>query len=67
MLLFEGMRRAPMSIIAPFEYTSLVWAFVLGFLIWGDVPRPEVFAGAAIIALAGLVIVASERGRKPAV
>ena len=33
-LLFEGMKRAPVSIVAPFEYTSLVWAFALGFAIW---------------------------------
>ncbi|MGQ3279951.1 MAG: DMT family transporter, partial [Shinella sp.] len=32
--LFEGMRRAPVSVLAPFEYTSLVWAFALGYLIW---------------------------------
>lgn len=64
--LFEGMKRAPISIIAPFEYTALVWAFALGFLIWGDVPRSEVFIGAAVIIFAGLVIVASERFRKPA-
>ena len=62
--LFEGMKRAPVSIIAPFEYTSLVWAFALGFAIWGDVPRSEVFIGAAIIVGAGLVILASERFRK---
>ena len=42
--LFEGMKRAPASVIAPFEYTALVWAFLLGFLIWGDVPRGEVFS-----------------------
>lgn len=64
--LFEGMKRAPISIIAPFEYTALLWAFALGFLIWGDVPRDAVFVGAAIIVLAGLVVVASERFRKPA-
>lgn len=63
LLLFEGMKRAPVSIIAPFEYTSLAWSFALGFLIWGDVPRPEVFLGAAIIAFAGLLILASERFR----
>ena len=63
-LLFEGMKRAPVSIIAPFEYTSLIWAFVLGYTIWGDVPRIEVFAGAAIIIGAGLMIVAGERGKR---
>jgi len=59
--LFEGMKRAPASVIAPFEYTSLVWAFLLGFLIWGDIPRPEVFVGAALIFAAGVIIIAGER------
>ncbi|CCV12708.1 DMT family transporter [Mesorhizobium sp. STM 4661] len=63
-LLFEGMKRAPVSIVAPFEYTSLVWAFVLGFAIWGDVPRREVFFGAALIFAAGLLIVGNEHFRK---
>lgn len=63
-LLFEGMKRAPVSILAPLEYTSLIWSFALGFAIWGDVPRPEVFIGAAIIVSAGLLIVANERFRK---
>lgn len=62
--LFEGMKRAPVSVIAPFEYTSLVWAFVFGYSIWGDVPRHEVFVGAALIFLAGMVIIAGERFRK---
>lgn len=63
-LLFEGMKRAPVSIVAPFEYTSLVWAFALGFTIWGDVPRREVFLGAALIIGAGLLIVGNEHFRK---
>jgi drug/metabolite transporter (DMT)-like permease len=64
--LFEGMKRAPASVIAPFEYTALVWSFLLGYLIWGDVPRGGVFAGAALIIGAGLVIVASEHFRRRA-
>ncbi|TGQ11997.1 MULTISPECIES: DMT family transporter [unclassified Mesorhizobium] len=63
-VLFEGMKRAPVSIVAPFEYTSLVWAFALGFAIWGDVPRTEVFMGAALIVGAGLLIVGNEHFRK---
>ena len=61
--LFEGMKRAPASVIAPFEYTALVWAFLLGYLIWRDVPRYEVFIGAILIVGAGLIIVASEHFR----
>ncbi|RVD55774.1 DMT family transporter [Mesorhizobium sp. M2D.F.Ca.ET.185.01.1.1] len=63
-MLFEGMKRAPVSIVAPFEYTSLVWAFALGYGIWGDVPRAEVFMGAALIIGAGLLVVGNERFRK---
>lgn len=65
--MFEGMRRAPVSILAPFEYTSLIWAFILGFVIWGDVPQQNVFLGAALIFAAGVTIIVGERvGRRAA-
>lgn len=66
LLLFEGIKRAPVSIIAPFEYTSLIWAFLLGYAIWHDVPRPAVFFGAALIIGAGLIILVGERFGRPA-
>jgi drug/metabolite transporter (DMT)-like permease len=59
--LFEGMRQAPVSVLAPFEYTSLVWAFVLGYLIWSDLPTHNVVLGAILILAAGLIIIVSER------
>lgn len=62
--LFEGMKRAPASVIAPFEYTALVWSFLLGYLIWNDLPRSEVFIGAAMIVGAGLIIIAGEHFRR---
>ncbi len=61
---FEGMRRAPVSILAPFEYTALIWAFVLGFLIWGDLPAANVAIGAVLIGSAGLLIIFGERFRR---
>jgi drug/metabolite transporter (DMT)-like permease len=62
---FEAMRRAPVSVLAPFEYTSLIWAFVLGYLIWGDIPAANVTAGALLIGGAGLLIIFGERvGRR---
>lgn len=62
-LLFEGFRLAPASAIAPCEYTSLVWAFLLGYAIWGDVPATTVFLGAGLIMLGSLVLVLSEHRR----
>ena len=61
--LFEGARRAPASVMASVEYTALIWAFVLGFLVFGDVPRVPVFVGAGLIAAAGGWLVWSERRR----
>jgi drug/metabolite transporter (DMT)-like permease len=59
--LFEGCRHAPASVMATVEYTALVWAFILGYVIWGDIPVPAVFIGAAMILLAGMLLVVSER------
>jgi drug/metabolite transporter (DMT)-like permease len=58
---FEGMRRAPISVIAPIEYTALIWAFVLGYAIWGDIPGNNVIVGALLIASAGIIIIVGER------
>lgn len=63
---FEALRRAPISVIAPLEYTALIWAFALGYAIWQEVPGPNVWAGAVLIAGAGLIILLAERRRMPA-
>ena len=63
-LLFESFRYAPASAIAPIEYTALVWAFLLGFLVWSEVPPLPVFIGASLIVGACLALVWSESRRK---
>jgi drug/metabolite transporter (DMT)-like permease len=65
--LFESAQHAPVSLTAPLEYTALLWAFLLGFLVWGDAPRPGVFLGAALILFAGLLLLLTHRNaHKPA-
>jgi len=59
-LLIEGIRRAPASVVSPLEFTALVWSFVLGYLIWADVPGWHVFGGAALILVSGGFIVLEE-------
>jgi drug/metabolite transporter (DMT)-like permease len=59
--LFEGCRHAPASVMATVEYTALIWAFILGYVIWGDIPVPAVFIGAGLILLAGMLVVVAER------
>ena len=44
------------AIVAPLRYLSLVWAAVLGYAIWDDVPDPQAIAGATVIIAAGLYI-----------
>jgi drug/metabolite transporter (DMT)-like permease len=59
-LLIEGIRRAPASVVSPLEFSALVWSFLLGYLIWADLPGLNVFAGAALIMASGAFIVLEE-------
>jgi drug/metabolite transporter (DMT)-like permease len=54
-------QRAAVSVVAPFEYTALVWATFLGFTVFGDFPGAMVWTGVAIIVGAGLYTVQRER------
>jgi drug/metabolite transporter (DMT)-like permease len=60
---------APPSAVVPFNYLSLVWAMILGFAVWGDVPTPGLLVGSAIVVASGLYILWREtlRRRRPAV
>lgn len=60
-LLFKSFRMAPASAIAPMEYSSLLWAFSLGYLIWQEVPGHGVVLGALLIAGSGIGTLLSER------
>jgi len=60
-LLTESYRRAPASLVAPFDYTAMVWAFPLGYFFFNELPTIHVFIGAAIIAGAGLFVIWRER------
>jgi drug/metabolite transporter (DMT)-like permease len=52
---------APASVVAPFQYTMIVWAIVLGFLVFGDVPSSNTMLGAGIVACAGIYIFIREQ------
>jgi drug/metabolite transporter (DMT)-like permease len=56
-LLTEGYRFAPASLLAPFEYTAMVWAFVLGYVMFGETPTPAVVLGGVIVAASGLLVI----------
>ena len=56
----QGYRYAAVSVIAPFDYTMLLWATLYGWLLWSDLPGPAVLAGAAIIVASNLYILHRE-------
>jgi drug/metabolite transporter (DMT)-like permease len=55
---------APPAAVGPFYYFSLVWAIVLGFLFWGDVPTLPLLGGSAIVVGSGLFLLWHESGKK---
>ena len=59
-LIGQAFRMAPAAIVAPFDYTALVWAVVFGWLLWGDLPGPWTIAGALIIVGSGITIILRE-------
>lgn len=59
--LTESYRHAPASVVAPFDYSSMLWALLLGYWLFGELPTGLVYAGACIVAGAGLFVIWRER------
>jgi drug/metabolite transporter (DMT)-like permease len=59
--LTESYRCAPASVVAPFDYVALLWAFLFGYVLFGEIPTRYVYAGAAIVAGSGLFVIWRER------
>jgi drug/metabolite transporter (DMT)-like permease len=57
----QAYRFAAPVVVAPFDYTSLVWATLYGYLLFGDLPRSAVIIGAAVVIGSGLFILYRER------
>ncbi len=55
---------APVSALAPYEYTPLIWGGALGYLVFGELPGASTLAGAAVVAAAGLYNLHRERVRR---
>jgi drug/metabolite transporter (DMT)-like permease len=51
-----SLKRAAASVVTPYQYTLIVWAIVLGYVVFDDVPDPFTLFGAAVIITAGLYI-----------
>ena len=61
----QAYRYAPAAVIAPFDYTALIWGTLFGWLVWHELPGAHVWLGAAIVIASGLYIVHRETRAGP--
>ena len=59
--LTESYRHATASVVAPFDYSAMLWALLLGYWMFGELPSALVYVGAIIVAGAGLFVIWRER------
>lgn len=63
-LMIETFRYGEAALVAPFKYSGVIWAALLGYLIWGDIPDPGIITGVGIVVVAGFYILHRERVRR---
>jgi drug/metabolite transporter (DMT)-like permease len=59
--LTSSYRFADASLVAPFDYASMLFAILIGYFIFDEVPTLQMLGGAALIVFAGLIIILRER------
>ena len=63
-LLIERFQWAEAALLAPFKYINMIWAVLLGFVIWGDLPDAWTLSGAGFVIVCGLYIIRRESRRE---
>ena len=63
-LMAEAFRHADAALVAPFRYSSVVWAILFGYLVWSDIPDAWAIGGIALIIASGLFLLAREARRR---
>jgi len=53
-------RYAPASVVAPFEYASMVFSILIGYFVFSEIPTPQMLVGAGLIIAAGVIIILRE-------
>ncbi|GAB4356617.1 MAG: DMT family transporter [Oricola sp.] len=56
-MMTQAFRFAPAAVVAPLDYTALIWATLMGWLFWDEIPDLLTYAGAAVIIASGVFIV----------
>lgn len=61
MCINRSLKIAPATVVVPYQYTTIVWAILLGYIVFADIPTLPMLAGAATIIAAGLYIFIREK------
>jgi drug/metabolite transporter (DMT)-like permease len=61
MWLTDAFRRAPPSVVGPFEYTAILWAFAIDWIFWSAAPSLSLMIGACIVVASGIAVIFDER------
>lgn len=64
MLLVHAYHQAEAGIIAPFQYSQMIYGLIVGFLLFGDVPTRTTVLGAVIVAASGIYVFRREASRR---
>ena len=56
-MMTQAFRLAPAVVVAPLDYTAIIWATALGWLFWNEIPDALTFVGAAVIIASGVFII----------
>jgi hypothetical protein len=64
-LLSIAFRNAPAAIVTVFNYSSIVWAMLFGWMIWNEWPLPTVLAGASIVIASNALVIWRESRARP--
>jgi drug/metabolite transporter (DMT)-like permease len=62
----RALHLAPASAVAPFYYLSLIWASVLGFAVWDEIPTISLIVGSAVVVASGLFLIWRESNARQA-
>lgn len=61
MLAVDFMRHGDIAVVAPFRYIVILWAIIVGYLVWGEVPDEAMIIGTALIIASGIYTIQRER------
>jgi drug/metabolite transporter (DMT)-like permease len=64
LLLTEAFRSAPPAIVAPFEYTALLWGILIDWTVWSVLPASRVYIGGGIVMASGLYLIWHEHSQQ---